>query len=145
MIHQPGRFLLLVEVEAIATESIFYFLKEENYKNVFLEPDDNMLERYVYEEKESIIIKSLTTKAPIKTKNKLFIPTPEKILVDLFIDKKIYSPFQGSELIHIYNNIYRQYSLNTTRLLAYARRRAKENELMDYIKRNSLFQEPQSE
>lgn len=145
MIHQPGRFLFLVEVEAIATESIFYFLKDENYKNVFLEPDDNMLERYVYEQKESIIVKSLTTKAPIQIKNKIFIPTPEKILVDLFIDKKLYLPFQGSELIQIYNNTYRQYALNTTRLLAYARRRAKDNDLQDYIKRNSLFVESKSE
>lgn len=145
MTHQPGRFLLLVETEAIATESIFYFLKDENYKNVFLEPDNNMLERYVYEQKESIIVKPLTTKAPIKIKNKIFIPSPEKILVDLFIDKKIYSPFQGSELVNIYTNVYKQYALNSTRLLAYARRRAKGNELLDYIKRNSLLPESQSE
>jgi len=39
MIHQPDRFLLLVEVEALATESVFYFLKDEKYKNVDINPD----------------------------------------------------------------------------------------------------------
>lgn len=98
MIHQPGRFLLLVEVEASATESVFYFLKDGNYKNVFLNPDDNLLERYVYEQTESIIVKTLVTKAPVKKEKKRIIPAPEKILVDLFVERKIFAPFQGSEL-----------------------------------------------
>ncbi len=141
MIHQPGRFLLLVEVEATATESAFYFLKDETYKNVFLNPDDNLLERYIYEQTESIIVKTLITKAPVKKEKKISVPTLEKILVDLFVDKKLFSPFQGSELVSIYNNVYAVYALNITKMLSYARRRTKESELLDFITKNTKLAE----
>ena len=139
MIHQPGKFLLLVEVEASASESVFYFLKDANYKNVFFNPDDNLIERYVYEQTESIIVKTLITKAPIKKEEKIVIPTAEKLLVDLFVERKIFAPFQGSELVHIYNTLYEQYSLNITKMLAYAKRRTKEKELLDFITKNTLL------
>jgi hypothetical protein len=141
MIHQPGRFLILVELEATAMESAFYFLRDENYKNVFFNPDDNLLERYIYEETETIIVKTLVTKAPIKKEKKIYIPILEKILVDLFVDKKLFAPFQGSELVHIYNNTYRLYSLNITKLLAYAKRRTKEQELLDFITKQTQLTE----
>lgn len=145
MIHQPGRFLLLIEVEASATESVFYFLKDGSYKNVFFDPDDTLLERYIYEQTESIIVKTLVTKAPVKKEKKIAIPAPEKILVDLFVERKIFAPFQGSELVHIYNNLYKQYALNITKLLAYAKRRTKEQELLDFITKNTLLTELLSE
>lgn len=145
MIHQPGRFLLLVEVEELATESVFYYLKDENYKNVFLNPDDNLLERYVYEQTESIIVKPLITKAPLKKEKKIVVPALEKILVDLFVDRKIYSPFQGSELVNIYDNLFKQYALNITKLLTYAKRRTKEQELLEFVTKNTKLNELLSE
>ncbi|MCX6179195.1 MAG: hypothetical protein NT163_07520 [Chlorobiales bacterium] len=141
MIHQPGRYLLLIEAEAVATESVFYFLKDEHYKNVFLNPDENLLERYIYEETESIIVKPLITKAPLEKEKKIATPSLEKIMVDLFVDRKIYSPFQGSELEHIYNTLYRKYALNITRMTAYAKRRTKEKELLDFITKNTILSE----
>lgn len=141
MIHQPGRFLLLVEVESAATESVFYFLKDEHYKNVFLNPDGSQLERYIYEETESIIVKPLVTKAPLEKEKKIATPSLEKILVDLFIDQKLFSPFQGSELIHIYNTLYNKFALNITRMTAYAKRRTKEEELLDFMTKNTHLPE----
>ena len=88
----------MVEAETSATESVFYFLKDNGYKNVFLNPDENLLERYIYEQKETIIVKTLVSKAPIKKEKNINIPAAEKILVDLFIDMKLFAPFQGSEL-----------------------------------------------
>jgi len=145
MIHQPGRFLLLIEVEAVALESVFYFLKDEKYKNVYLNPDDNMLDHYIYEQTESIIVKQLITKAPLQKIKMIAVPTLEKILVDLFIERKIFAPFQGGELVNIYDDLYKNYHLNITKLLAYARRRTKEHELLDFITNNTLFTELLSE
>ncbi len=141
MIHQPGRFLLLVEADAVATKSVFYFLKDEHYKNVFLNPDETLLERYIYEETESIIVKLLVTKAPLEKEKQIVTPSLEKILVDLFIDQKLFSPFQGSELVHIYNTLYSKYTLNITRMTAYAKRRTKEEELLDFMTKNTHFAE----
>ena len=145
MVHQPGKFLLLVEVEASAAESVFYFLKDENYKNVFFNPDDNLLERYIYEQPESIIVKSLVTKAPLKKEKKIAVPAPEKILVDLFVERKLFAPYQGGELINIYNSLHKHYALNVTKMLAYAKRRTKEKELLDFITKNTQLTELLSE
>ncbi len=141
MIHQPGRFLLLVEAEAAATESVFYFLKDEHYKNLFLTPDEKTIERYIFEERESIIVKSLITKAPIDKAKKIATPSLEKILVDLFVDQILFRTFQGSELQHIYNTLYSKYALNITRMTAYAKRRTKDEELIDFMTKNTLFSE----
>ena len=87
----------------------------------------------------------MVTKAPVKKDKKIAIPAPEKILVDLFVERKIFAPFQGSELVHIYNNLYKQYALNITKLLAYAKRRTKEQELLDFITKNTQLTELLSE
>lgn len=137
MIHQPGRFLTMVEAESLSAESVFYYLKDENYLNVYYTPDDKLLERYVYEEQESIIVKQLITKAPLKRSNGIAFPTPEKILVDLFIERKLFAPYQGTDLIQIFNTVYKQYTLNITKMLAYAKRRTKEKELMAFITNNT--------
>jgi len=136
-IHQPGRFLILAEAETSAIESVFYFLKDSHYKNVFLNPDENLLERYVYEQTETIIVKTLVSKAPLEKERNISVPSAEKILVDLFVDKKLFAPFQGDELVNIFNNIHKGYALNITKLLAYARRRNKEKELRDFITKNT--------
>jgi hypothetical protein len=131
----------LVETEASATESVFYFLKDSNYKNVFLNPDENMLERYIYEQTETIIVKTLVSKAPVKKEKNIGIPSAEKILVDLFVDKNLFAPFQGSELVNIFNNVYKNYALNITKIFAYAKRRTKEHELFDFITKNTKLNE----
>lgn len=141
MVHQPGRFLMLAEVEASAAESAFYFLKDNHYKHVFLNPDDTLLERYVYEQTETIIVKTLVSKAPVKKELKLNVPAIEKILADLFTDRKLFAPFQGSELTHIFNTVHQQYAVNVTKLQAYARRRGKEQELLDFITKNTKLKE----
>lgn len=141
MVHQPGRFLILAEVEASAAESAFYFLKDNHYKQVFLNPDDTLLERYVYEQTETIIVKTLVSKAPVKKEQKINVPAIEKILTDLFIDRKLFAPFQGTELVHIFNTVHQQYAVNVTKLLAYARRRAREGELLDFITKNTKLKE----
>jgi len=140
-IHQSGRFLTMVEAEASATESVFYFLKDANYRNVFLNPTEDIIEKYIYEQVETIIVKTLVTKAPIQKKKHFSVPTLEKILVDLFIDKKLYAPFQGGELIHIFNAVYKNYGINITKLLGYGKRRGKEDALLEFITKNTLLKE----
>ena len=141
MIHQPGKFLIMVEVELSSAESVFYYLKDENYLNVYYNPDDKLLERYVYEEQESIIVKQLITKAPLKTIQGITFPIPEKILVDLFIDRRLFAPYQGFDLIQIFNTVYKEYTLNITKMLAYAKRRTKENDLIEFITNNTQLAE----
>ena len=45
MLHQPGRYYLLVEVDKDVTQSVFHFLTEKK-KNIFLEPTAEVLSLY---------------------------------------------------------------------------------------------------
>lgn len=79
MLHQPGRFYTLIEVDKETTQSVFYFLKETK-KNIFLEPDAEILSLYASAEKETIIIKSLVSEAPVQMLQGVVTTTIEKLL-----------------------------------------------------------------
>jgi hypothetical protein len=133
MLHLPGRFLMLIEVDNDATESVFHFLNDLNIKNVFLQPQEKEIEKYIFENTESVIVKSLITKAPIQKIKKNEVPALEKILVDLYCDRKLFNMFQGSELIHIFNNALNHYAVDITTLLHYAGRRGKADDLCIFL------------
>ena len=119
---------LLVEVERETIDSVFYFIKETN-NNTFKEPSRDMMENFVLESKDAIIIKSLTSEAPLQKVDNITVPAIEKILVDLYTDSEIFFFLQGSEMLNIFTNALEKYTVNTDRLLRYAKRRNKSEEL----------------
>jgi hypothetical protein len=141
MIHQPAKYYSIVEIEKDLMESLFYHLKDNGVENVYLTPDEKLLERYVSENIRAIIIKPLISKSPLDIKNLVSIPCLEKILVDLFLDRKIFRAQQGSELINIYNTATKNYTINVTKMLGYAKRRAKEKHVFDFIRNNTDLKE----
>ncbi|NTW32985.1 MAG: hypothetical protein HGB12_10215 [Bacteroidetes bacterium] len=144
MLHIPSRFITVLQVEKDALEPIYEFLKEQNFRNVFIQPEEKEIERYIYETESAIILQSLISKSPTQIVKKITTTTIEKMIVDLYCEKKLFNVFQGSELIHIINNVYNRYSINFTKLFAYAKRRRKENNIMEFLSYktdipNSLF------
>ena len=133
MLHQPGRFVTILEVESNAIEPVFHYLKDINVRYVFLQPNEMEIDRYVFEADSAIILQTLISKAPIQRINKITTLTIEKLIVDIFSDKILFSAFQGSELNNIINNAYHHYAINFTKLFSYARRRGKEEDLMEYL------------
>jgi len=132
MLHQPGRFYLIIEVEKDATQSIFFFLKEEKY-TVFIEPTNDLLEKYLPNEKEAIIIKPLVTEAPVQNVKGVETISLEKMLVDIFCDDVVFSAQQGKEMRTIFKEALSKYSLNLNRMLRYADRRRKKELLKEYL------------
>src|SRR5690606_16274070 len=51
MLHQPGKFYTILEVEKEVMESVFYALKEQG-KEVFLDPSEEIISKYVMDSKE---------------------------------------------------------------------------------------------
>lgn len=133
MLHQPVRFFMLVEVEKDALESVFYYLKDNGIRNIFLQPEEKELQRYVSELDNAIILQSLVSKAPLQKVRKVSTTTLEKLLVDLFCDKRLFNTYQGNELVFIFNNAYRRYSIDFTKLFSYAQRRNRETDLMEFL------------
>ena len=140
LIHQPGKFYLLVEVEKDSMEPVFYFLKDNNYP-VFLEYDKDVITRYLSNENNAIIIKSLVSEAPVQNIKGVTTITVEKMLVDIFCDDNIFSSQQGSEMKNIFNEVFNKYTVNVNRILRYADRRRKKSAIIKYLKTVSNFRQ----
>ena len=133
MLHIPGRFLTIVQVEKEALEPVYEFLKEQNISNLFIQPEEKEIERYIYETESAIILQSLISKAPTQIVDAISTITLEKMLVDIYCDKKLFAAFNGSELIHIINNAQSRYSIDFTKLLSYAKRRRREIDILEFL------------
>jgi hypothetical protein len=139
MLHIPGRFITILQVEKDALEPIYEFLREQNFRNVYIQPEEKEIERYIYETESSIVLQSLISKAPIQKVQKISIITIEKMIVDLYCDTRLFSAFQGSELVHIIENAFNHYSIDFTKLFSYAKRRRKENDLMEFLSNKTMI------
>lgn len=130
---QAFRHLVIIAVEKDFIESAFEYLKGTGLKNLYFKPDKKELIHYLGDAKETYIITALITKSPVHPVTKLKIPKLEKILVDLFCDKDLFNSFQGSELKNIFRKAFSAYAISTSVLINYARRRAREKEMLEYI------------
>jgi len=140
MQHQPGRFHILIEVEKDAMESVFFSVKE-NSSNVFLDPSAEILSRYASGQKETIIVKSLVSEAPMQNIQGVNTITIEKMLVDVFCDDTIFAAQQGGEMQHIFTNAFNRYTIHESRMLRYADRRAKKESFDNYLNKVSKFRQ----
>lgn len=135
--HQATKRIILIEVEKDFIESLFYEIKDNFRLDPYLNPDEKVINLYISESANPVIIKKMITRSPIQkqTEKRININFPmlEKILVDLFADDRIFYYYQGSELINIYRNALKKYTLNYTKLFSYARRRERELELKRFL------------
>ena len=132
MVHQPAKFSLIVEVERDGEESLFYHLKEK-FRNVYLNPSEEVYFNYIIEKRDSIIVKSLIPEAPVQELYKTKVPRLEKILVDIYCDQLIYYAQQGEEMDNTWMHALETYTINHSTLLRYADRRGRRNEIRQYL------------
>jgi len=140
--HQASKRMILVEVEKDFVESLFYDLKDSFNSDIYFNPDEKSINFYISESEHPIIIKRLISRSPIakQTEKKMEFYTPllEKILVDIFVEEKLFYFSQGSELVNIYENAINSYAINFTKLFSYAQRREKEQDLKLFLTNNML-------
>jgi len=130
--HQIANDILFIEVEKELVLPVFYLLQDKGLQKVFVEPDENTMEKYVLPCDQSIIVKSLISKSPVQEVNKIKVPKLEKLLVDLVSDSKYLTAYQGHEQITIFQNALAEFNVNFTTLLNYSKRR-KKSELIKNI------------
>jgi hypothetical protein len=138
--HQTATNYYLVEIEKDMIDSVFNYLMDNTEFHVFINPDEQTLNRYIQSETDPVILKSLISRSPL-TKHKISpfvinIPSLEKIIVDLFCDTELFNYWQGEEKINIYRNILKQYDVNFSTITSYAKRRNREKEIKDFLKVN---------
>lgn len=135
--HQSGKKIIIIEIEKDFTESLYYQLKDSFRFDFYLNPDEKAINFYISESQRPVIIKKLITRSPISKRTekriKFYTPLLEKILVDLFTENKLFYFYQGAELMHVYENALKNYTLNYTRLFSYAKRRKKEQDIKQFM------------
>ena len=131
MNHQLYNSFTIFEVDKEVVSSVFNLLKEKNDK-VYMNPTENDVENYILSN-DAIIVKPLLKEAPVQDSGNVKIPKIEKILVDLFFDKKLLVSYQGNEMKNIFKRTFEEYEINLTTLYRYARNRGIKDKITDYI------------
>jgi c-di-AMP phosphodiesterase-like protein len=127
MRHQPFKTYTVIEVDKEAAEQIFNSFND-NSKNVYLNPDEEIFDRYISYADEVIIVKNLISEAPIEKADKISIPTLEKLLVDMLIEDQLFAAQQG-EIDFIFKTALDKYPINRLKMKRYAMRRNRESKL----------------
>lgn len=131
--HQAAQNIVLLEVKKEFVRSVFNLLIDKSFRNVYLEPKKDIVETYISEYNNSIVVKSLITKSPIIEESGITVPQIEKMLVDLYCDKRLLLPYKGKEENIIFRNAFDEYQIDLSRLINYSKRRNKNITITNYL------------
>lgn len=134
--HHVKENMTVLEAEKEVTDSLFYSLNDDDEyrkKGIYVRVNTELMEKYVSNNENPLVIRDLITEAPLQNTAQYNTVTIEKLLVDLYTDIEIFQAYQGNELTHIFKNAYQKYTINESKLLRYASRRGKKDEISTYI------------
>ena len=135
--HQIAHNLFFIEVENMLETSIYEFLRDSYNNQVLLKPDAAACE--IYAVGNTIIVQNLITEAPVDKSNPHGVVL-EKLLVDMFADKKVKMFLEESEFASILENAFTSYIIDESKMFRYARRRGAEEKIRDFIVLNTNIQ-----
>ena len=127
MHHIPNLNFIYINVENDVAESVFNFLKDNQTKSIFFRPSKEEYERYITGT-NAIIVRGLVSESPLQTVENLLVPTLEKVLVDIAGDVE-FDFMQGAEITYFYRNVLERHEINKRKLLRYASRRGRREEV----------------
>ena len=125
--HLIAQNTVFIQVEKDASAFVFRFLQEEGYHGLLYKPSKK--EFGLYWVKDGIIITDLVTEAPLTSRRPHEICL-EKMLVDMFCDRRIGWTYCKAEYMDFVEQVSAAYIIDKARLLRYARRRGKEDEIV---------------
>jgi hypothetical protein len=129
--HLSSYQFILVDVERDVTESVYYKLKEE-FSGTFLRPSEALLSDVLPDFRLPLVVRHLISESPLSKHNDIPVVTIEKMLVDIFCDAEFYY-LVGSERREVFSNAYYKYTINENKLLRYAARKGRRDEIQEYI------------
>lgn len=122
---------IYIETNRDAVESVFIRMREKQ-KDVYRQPDAAFVNDYIDLREPCIIVKPLVTESPLADVEGIRVPTLEKLLVDTQKDAD-FDYLRGTESLYIFQMAFELYTINTQRLLRYAKRRGIGQEINDLI------------
>ena len=127
MHHIPNLDFIYVDVENDVAESAFNFLKKNQKKSIFFRPNKEEFYRYITGTK-AVIVRQLVSESPLQMIENVQTPTLEKVLVDIAGDVE-FDFMQGAEITYFYRNVMERNEINKRKLLRYASRRGRREEV----------------
>lgn len=128
--HQLGCNYIFLEVENDGCEFVFEKIITEFVGKVLLKPDQNQILRYG--SNDSIIIERLISESP-KGKKELYNLALEKLIVDLFANKRLKEMISPGDYPAALESIFSMYEVDQVKMFRYARRRNKEADLREFL------------
>lgn len=123
--HQVFRNFTIIEIDEFRVESLFNQLRTK-FETVipFFKVKD--LEYLIFNEKQVYVVMKLPKRSPLMNKksqkdNYVSSPKLEKILVDLLVYKNKILPYDESEIRNIFRRLYKEYQIDKSTILNYAR------------------------
>lgn len=138
--HLAYNALTYIEVERDLMAILFHRLQDAGEK-VYLKPSREVMQNYVDLSQPGIIIKPLISGSPLTKESGVPMPTLEKLLVDTLCDED-FGYLQGGEWQYMIENAFSLFTVNQSRLLRYAGRRGKLQEITAAIKPYVLYPLP---
>ncbi|MBR1703395.1 MAG: hypothetical protein IJ716_15830 [Lachnospiraceae bacterium] len=127
--HQIAKNVIFIEVESMLVDTVYEMLHEK-YPYAMIQPNADTFYKQRAPETD-IIVQKLLTEAP--TPNDRHSSPLEKLLVDLLSKKLSGNLIERSEYPRIYEDIFRKYLINETRMFRYAKRRHLYDTLLSFI------------
>lgn len=128
--HQIARNTFFIQTERDTSAFVFESLRDCPGGNVLYRPTRKEYDRYW--QPDSIVVIDWISEAPIDHSCPHDI-TIEKLLVDVLCDRVIEMTYSAAEYQNIIETAYQRYFVDTVRLLRYARRRHREEDIKIYI------------
>ncbi len=116
--HLIVQFTPFVYTDSDSMSSVAEFLKESNY-DAHLNPRKGEVEKYFTPSSTAVVIRPSVSEEPVDG----HYATPEKMLIDLFVEKDKLYLMDGAEYNRIFRNLALSYRINMARLLRYSDRR----------------------
>ncbi len=130
--HLSYNGMTYLEVERDYMEVLFHRMRDEGCK-VYLKPSREMVRDYIDMAAGGVIIKPLVSGSPLVPEDGVPMPALEKLLVDVLCDAD-FAYLRGGEWRYMMDNAFSTFSINVSRLLRYAGRRGKREEIMEALK-----------
>lgn len=128
--HLIAQNTIFIHVEKEASIFVFRYLQESGYQNLLYKP--TIKDYSLYWTNGSIVVDDLISEAPLSSTDPHSICL-EKLLVDLSAEKLIRGLYNRSECPIIFEQVKQKYHIEKSKLLRYARRRNKENEIKPFL------------
>ena len=128
--HLVAQNTVFIQAEKESNIFLFRFLQEQGYHDLLYRPSGKDFSLYWV--KDCIVVSDLISEAPILDDAPHSICL-EKLLVDMYADKLISTTYSKAEFTKVLHLARSQYQVNTAKMLRYARRRNKEDDLANIL------------